>query len=69
MILQREFPTLLYTPYMIPSEEDENTLVLWETESNVEMENKLKELLILYPQAKLFPMESLKWIIDVLLGD
>ena len=69
MILQRESPTLLYTPYMVPSEEDENKLIIWETNNNEDMENKLKELLSIYPKAKLFPMDSLTWMIDVILGD
>lgn len=69
LILQREEPIMLFAPYTVPSPYDASVELVWGTDDALILEKKLIELLKIYPHTKLFPVESMDWLIDVVMGE
>ena len=73
LIKERETPHVLYTPYMeaeIDPDTDQPTgkKVVWSTDDSYEFEEKLEELLAIYPSHKIWAIAEVPWDVNVAVG-
>jgi hypothetical protein len=59
-LLIRDKPTILVTPHLENNE-------IWTTNSDTELESKIKELLKVYAKPQIIPSKNLQWMVDVIL--
>ena len=59
------YPQPLWTPYV--EKDEEGNEVVWQTDDQYELENKLKELLYIHSKESIRPMSDLSWLVEVVL--